>query len=426
MTAPTDMRGSNGVARLRGGGIACPLPIDDRAVVQMAHGGGGTKTAEIIEGMLLPALTEAAVAATPGQNCRVEVGELSDGAIVRVGDERLAFSTDSFVVSPRFFPGGDIGSLAVHGTVNDLAMCGAVPLTLSLALVLEEGLEMAELQRIVDSIAAASAAVGVPVTTGDTKVVDRGKGDGVYINTTGIGRITAPVDLSPSNCRPGDTILVSGPIGDHGVAIMAARGGLHLDTDIVSDSASVVDLAMAVLAAAPNTRVLRGIERAGIRAIPITTGTACHLDAEMIHRALHAHAGPECHYVFVENVGNLVCPAIYDLGQNANVVAISVTEGEDKPLKYPVMFRHADLVLLTKTDLLPALPDFDLAAFESALAQVMPAPRVIRVSARTGDGIDQWVAWLDELHVGSETREHDHHHHAGDGPTPRKEGAAHA
>ncbi len=267
MTASTDMRASNGVARLRGGGIACPLPIDDRAVVQMAHGGGGTKTAEIIEGMLLPALTEAAVAATPGQDCRVQAGELSDGAIVQVGDERLAFSTDSFVVSPRFFPGGDIGSLAIHGTVNDLAMCGAVPLTLSLALVLEEGLEMAELQRIVDSIAAASAAVGVPVTTGDTKVVDRGKGDGVYINTTGIGRITAPVDLSPSNCRPGDAILVSGPIGDHGVAIMAARGGLHLDTDVVSDSASVVDLAMAVLTAAPNTRVLRDPTRGGVATV---------------------------------------------------------------------------------------------------------------------------------------------------------------
>ncbi len=183
---------------------------------------------------------------------------------------------------------------------------------------------------------------------------------------------------------------------------------------------------MAITGDLETDRDARRIERAGIRAVPITTGTACHLDAEMIHRALHAHAGAECRYVFVENVGNLVCPAIYDLGQNANVVAISVTEGEDKPLKYPVMFRHADLVLLTKTDLLPALPDFDLAAFESALAQVMPAPRVIRVSARTGDGIDKWVAWLDELHPGSATREHDHHHHAGDNPTPRKEGAAHA
>ncbi len=139
------------------------------------------------------------------------------------------------------------------------------------------------------------------------------------------------------------------------------------------------------------------LRAAGIPAAAITTGSACHLDAEMVHRALHRDLDDHGDYLFIENVGNLVCPAIYDLGQDANVVALSVTEGEDKPLKYPVMFQRADLVLLTKTDLLPALPEFDCAAVEEALARVMPAPRMIAVSARRGSGMDEWVEWLERL-----------------------------
>lgn len=141
------------------------------------------------------------------------------------------------------------------------------------------------------------------------------------------------------------------------------------------------------------------VRAAGIRASAITTGTACHLDAGMVHHALHHDIAHEADWLFIENVGNLVCPAIYDLGEEASVVAISVTEGEDKPLKYPTMFRGADLVVLTKIDLLPALPDFDLAAFEAALAQVMPEPRLIAVSAKSGRGIDQWIEWLERLHT---------------------------
>jgi hydrogenase nickel incorporation protein HypB len=138
----------------------------------------------------------------------------------------------------------------------------------------------------------------------------------------------------------------------------------------------------------------RRVRAAGIAAASITTGTACHLDAEMVHRALHAHEFGAADLLFIENVGNLVCPAIYDLGQAANVVALSVTEGEDKPLKYPVMFARADLVVLTKIDLLSALPDFDRAALDDALARVMPAPRLIALSARTGEGVEEWLAWL--------------------------------
>ena len=139
------------------------------------------------------------------------------------------------------------------------------------------------------------------------------------------------------------------------------------------------------------------LRKAGIPSLGITTGSACHLDAEMIHHAMHDAPWNVVDMFFIENVGNLVCPAIYDLGQRANVVALSVTEGVDKPLKYPVMFKHADLVVLTKTDLLPYLEDVSIGAIESALAQVMPDPRMIAVSARTGDGIDKWVGWLESL-----------------------------
>jgi hydrogenase nickel incorporation protein HypB len=139
------------------------------------------------------------------------------------------------------------------------------------------------------------------------------------------------------------------------------------------------------------------LRAAGIPARAITTGSACHLDAEMVHQAMHGDIAYAADYLFIENVGNLVCPAIYDLGQTVNVVALSVTEGEDKPLKYPVMFRKADLVLLTKIDLLPALPEFDRAAVEEALAHVMPAPRMIAVSGRTDDGVAEWVNWIEDL-----------------------------
>ena len=232
--------------------FGCALPVDDDGVVQIAHGGGGRKTAQLVENVFLPAFRNDLLA------------PLADGAVLRVGAERIAFTTDTFVVQPVFFPGGDIGSLAVHGTVNDLAMCGAEPIGISVGLVLEEGFAMTDLRRIVASIAAASAAVGAPVMTGDTKVVDRGKGDGVYINTSGIGRVRDNVDISPANARPGDMIIVSGPVGDHGIAVMAARSGIDLRTRLESDSAPVQLMVRALLDAAPATRVLRDPTRGGL------------------------------------------------------------------------------------------------------------------------------------------------------------------
>jgi hydrogenase expression/formation protein HypE len=232
--------------------LACPLPVDDDTVVQMAHGGGGRKMAQLIERLFVPAYRSDALA------------QLGDGAVLTVGRERLAFTTDTFVVQPPFFPGGDIGSLAIHGTANDLAMCGAEPLGFSVGLVLEEGFAMADLRRIVASLAAASVQVGAPVITGDTKVVDRGKGDGIYVNTSGIGRVRDGVAVGPARAAPGDVILVSGPVGDHGIAVMAARHGIELRTQLRSDSAPVLPLVRALLDSVPETKTLRDPTRGGL------------------------------------------------------------------------------------------------------------------------------------------------------------------
>jgi hydrogenase expression/formation protein HypE len=191
--------------------------------------------------------------------------QLHDGAVLDVGAARLAFSTDSFVIHPLFFPGGDIGSLAAHGTVTDLAMCGARPIGLSAALILEEGLPMEQLWRIIQSMQQAAEAVGVPVVTGDTKVVDRGKGDGVFINTAGIGLIPVGVEVAPKRARLGDLVLINGPIAAHGIAIMSVREGLEFESMIASDSAPLHDLVACILdAAGEHVHVLRDPTRGGV------------------------------------------------------------------------------------------------------------------------------------------------------------------
>ncbi len=234
-------------------GLQCPIPIIDYPTVTLAHGGGGRLTQMLIERMFLQAFA----------NPTLET--LADGALLNVGGTRLAMSTDSFVISPIFFPGGDIGSLAVHGTVNDLAMCGARPVALSVGMILEEGLPMGDLWRIVQSMQAAAQAVGVPIVTGDTKVVDRGKGDSIFINTTGIGSIPAGVELAPTRARPGDVVLVNGAIAVHGIAIMSLREGLEFETTLESDTAPLHDLTAQILATAgTQAHVLRDPTRGGL------------------------------------------------------------------------------------------------------------------------------------------------------------------
>jgi hydrogenase expression/formation protein HypE len=222
--------------------------------VDMSHGGGGRAMAQLIDELFRSALG----------NPLLDRG--NDQAQFDLRGGRIAMSTDSYVISPLFFPGGDIGSLAVHGTVNDLAMAGARPLYLSAGFIIEEGFPLSDLARIVDSMGAAVRAAGVSIVTGDTKVVERGKGDGVFINTSGVGVIPLGVEISGDRARPGDAILVSGSIGDHGVAIMSSRTGLSFETSIVSDSAALHGLVADMLAAVPGIRVLRDPTRGGLAA----------------------------------------------------------------------------------------------------------------------------------------------------------------
>ncbi len=225
--------------------FACPMPIANREKIVLGHGSGGQLSAELLRDIFLPAFSNPVL------------NRLDDQAILEIGGARVAFTTDSFVVKPLFFPGGDIGSLAVHGTVNDLAMGGARPLALSAAFILEEGFPAADLRRIAAAMAQAAAAVGIAIVTGDTKVVERGKGDGLFINTTGIGLVPGNVRLSASQARPGDRVILSGPIGDHGIAIMASREGLEFETEIVSDSAPLDDLVATMLNAANGSAAIR-------------------------------------------------------------------------------------------------------------------------------------------------------------------------
>ncbi|MCQ3931384.1 MAG: hydrogenase expression/formation protein HypE [Chloroflexi bacterium] len=231
---------------------ACPLPLRDYPQIVMGHGGGGKLSNDLVEHLFVPAFHNPMLAS------------LADGAALTVGGQRLAFSTDSYVVRPLFFPGGSIADLAINGTVNDLAMLGATPLFLSVGMILEEGLPMNILGSLVDLLAAAARNAHVQVVTGDTKVVDKGHGDQIYINTSGVGLIPAGIDIAPQNARPGDKILISGTIGDHGMAIMSVREGLEFESPIRSDSAPLNGLVAAMLQCSTNIHVLRDPTRGGV------------------------------------------------------------------------------------------------------------------------------------------------------------------
>jgi len=230
-----------------------PRVREDR--ITMSHGAGGKATQTLIEAIFLNVF----------RNPSLE--PLEDAARLKINGARVAFTTDSFVVSPLFFPGGDIGDLAVNGTVNDLATSGAVPLFLSAGFILEEGFPVGALSRIVGSMRAAADAAGVQVVTGDTKVVEKGKADGCYINTTGVGVIEHDLELGVANSRPGDAIIVSGPIGDHGITIMLARGELDIEADVTSDTAPLNGLVAGLLSATPGVRALRDATRGGVATI---------------------------------------------------------------------------------------------------------------------------------------------------------------
>jgi hydrogenase expression/formation protein HypE len=253
----------------------CPAPVTDHREIQLAHGGGGRLTQQLIERVFEPAFANPALAAR------------HDGALLAApAGARLAFTTDSHVVSPLFFPGGDIGRLAVYGTVNDLAMCGARPRWLSAGFILEEGLPLETLERVVRSMGAAARTVGVTIVTGDTKVVERGKGDGLYVNTAGIGTIEHGLTIGPAAVRAGDAVVLSGDIGRHGMAIMAQREGLAFESTIESDCAALWPAVEALFAAGVEVHCLRDLTRGGLATAVIeiaeTAGLAVALDESVV------------------------------------------------------------------------------------------------------------------------------------------------
>jgi hydrogenase expression/formation protein HypE len=232
--------------------LTCPTPLPARDAVLLGHGSGGKLSAELIRDIFLPRLSNPVLA------------RLDDQAIVNINGQRVALTTDSFVVKPLFFPGGDIGSLAVHGTINDLAMGGATPLFLTAAFIIEEGFPMGDLRHVVDSMHQAATDAGVQVVTGDTKVVEKGKGDELFINTTGIGIVPDGIELSAHRARPGDKVLLSGSIGEHGIAILAQREGLEFETAIQSDSAALHTLVGEMLRVTSEIHCMRDPTRGGV------------------------------------------------------------------------------------------------------------------------------------------------------------------
>jgi hydrogenase expression/formation protein HypE len=258
--------------------LNCPLPLR-HDTIQLAHGGGGRIMRELLEKVMLPAFSNQALDAR------------HDSAVLELGGARLAFTTDTYVVKPRFFPGGNIGKLAVYGTVNDLAMGGARPAFLSVGMVLEEGYAIEELRQVVEAMRTAAAECGVTIVTGDTKVVDRGKGDGVFINTAGIGLVPTGVDIGPHRVKPGDAVLVSGDVGRHGIAVMSVREGLTFETPIESDCAPVHRIALALLEGGVDVHCMRDPTRGGLASVLNEIATDAQVGVEAVESAIPVEEG---------------------------------------------------------------------------------------------------------------------------------------
>ncbi len=290
-------------------GWTCPVPLRNYPTVVMGHGSGGKMMADLIQHLFAPLFNNELLA------------QLGDSTVLYFpvngsGPARLAFTTDSFVVSPLIFPGGDIGELAVNGTVNDLAMSGAKPTFLSAGFILEEGLPMETLGRIATSVAAACKLAGVQLVAGDTKVVNKGHGDGLYINTSGIGVIPSGVNIAPNRAQPGDAVIVSGTLGDHGMAIMSVREGLEFETLIESDTAPLNGLVDTMLAASPEIHCLRDATRGGLAAVLNELASASKVGIEFDERRVpvRAEVHAACELLgfdpfYVANEGKLVAIA---------------------------------------------------------------------------------------------------------------------
>jgi hydrogenase expression/formation protein HypE len=321
---------------------SCPLPFTGYDRVLLGHGSGGKLSAELIQKLFVPGFDNAVLAA------------LEDQATLELANQtRIAFTTDSFVVRPLFFPGGDIGKLAIHGTVNDLAVGGATPLYLSAAFILEEGLPLDDLRRIVGSMRRACAEAGVALVTGDTKVVDRGKGDQVFITTSGVGVMPAGRSLSIRNARPGDRILVSGTIGDHGIAIMSVREGIEFETVLESDSAPLGDLTRVMLEACPSIRCMRDPTRGGVSSALNELAAASKVGVELNESSLplRTEVRGACEMLgldplYVANEGKLIAVVPPEDTERLLAVMRSHPLGQNAAIIGEVVAEHVGMVLM--------------------------------------------------------------------------------
>ena len=321
--------------------MSCPLPLLDHDTIQLAHGAGGRLSAELIEKLILPRFSS------------TELDKLEDQAVLELPPGRVAFSTDTFVVDPIFFPGGDIGDLAVNGTVNDVAMSGAEPIALSVGFVLEEGLPLADFHRILCSMEQAARTAGVRMVTGDTKVVGRGGCDKIFINTSGLGVIPAGVSLSAASLRPGDAVLVSGTIADHGMAIMSRREGLSFTADIQSDTAALNGLVRALLDSGAQVRALRDPTRGGVATTLNEFAAASQVGIELEEEAVAVHdqVRGACEILgidplYVANEGKLVAVVAAADAEKALAAMRSRPEGAEARIIGRVRAEHPGVVAM--------------------------------------------------------------------------------
>ncbi len=321
--------------------FSCPLPLPAGERILLGHGSGGKLSADLLKDVFLPAL------GNPVLN------KLDDQAILELNETRLAITTDSFVVKPLFFRGGDIGSLAVHGTINDLAMGGAEPMWLSAAFILEEGLPLETLRRVVGSMQKAAAEAGVQIVTGDTKVVEKGGADDMFINTTGIGRVRDGVSLSASQAKPSDAILVNGYLGDHGIAILAEREGLQFETQVNSDSAALHTLVARLLEVTNEVRCLRDPTRGGLSStlneIASSSNVGMELDETSIPVREEVRGACEMlglDPLYVANEGKLVAVVAPGVAQDALRALQSHPLGKDAAIIGRVTAKHPRMVVM--------------------------------------------------------------------------------
>jgi hydrogenase expression/formation protein HypE len=324
--------------------LSCPLPVTHHKSIVLGHGSGGRLTAQLIHDLFLPAFDNPFLR------------KMDDQAVLDVGGARIAFTTDSYVVTPLFFPGGDIGKLAVNGTVNDLAMSGAKPLYLSAAFIMEEGFSMEELSQVTQSMAEAARDAGVAIVTGDTKVVNRGSADKLFVTTAGVGLVPAGLSISASNARPGDVIILSGSIGDHGMAVFSKREGLEFESTILSDTAALYTLVEAMTRAG-EVHVLRDPTRGGLATSLCEIASSSHTGIEVNANSILVREDVKgaCEILgldplFVANEGKLVAIVARSSAQAVLSAMRGVAEGRDAAIIGQVVAEHPGMALL-KTEI---------------------------------------------------------------------------